>query len=270
MPETRVDALTARAPVALMYHGFSRGRRADDPENLFVDAGRFEAQLSDLLERGWQPLDLDAHLAWRRTGRRPAHRSFLVTIDDGYTSVLDLALPVLERLDVPAVLYVPAELVGRTAQWLPHPAEEPLLDAEALRHLEQHPLVEIGVHGADHSDLREAGADELRRQVGDARARLQDHLAAPARSFAYPFGGHDAASRAAVAGAGFDVAFSVFDDAGDHAVSRIDVNAVDTRSSFRLKTGLPGYRRAWRALAGSGFVRRQVRALSTRVDEVRR
>jgi hypothetical protein len=52
-----------------------------------------------------------------------------------------------------------------------------------------------------------------------------------------------------VQAAGFQVGFSVFRDAGRHAISRVDVNARDDIRSFRLKL-LPGYRLLWR-LSGS-------------------
>lgn len=256
-----------REPVVLMYHGFTERRRDDDPENLFVEVDRLEEQLTWLLAQGWRALDLDDYLAWYAGGRRPAARSFLVTIDDGFTSVLDLAVPVLERLGVPAVLYVPSDLVGRTARWLSRPAEQPLLDADALRHLHARPLVELGVHGADHTDLRRRTPEELEHQVRRAHDVLGDLLGDPLRSFAYPFGGHDRAARAAVAAAGFEVGFSVFDDAGPHAVSRIDVNATDSLGSLRLKVRLPGYRRWWAAFERAPAVRRQVRALTTRGRE---
>lgn len=253
-----------REPVVLMYHGFTDSRRPQDPENLFVEVGRFEQQLSWLLGQGWRPLDLDGYLALRRSGQRLGPRSFLVTIDDGFTSVLDLAVPVLARLGVPALLYVPSDLVGRTARWLPCPADEPLLDADALRHLHGLPLIELGVHGADHTDLRRRSPDDLAHQVRHAHDVVADLVGDGLRSFAYPFGGHDSAARAAVAVAGFDLAFSVFQDAGRYAVSRIDVNATDTLTSFRLKVQLPYYRRWWSALERAPVLRRQVRALATR------
>lgn len=263
IPSGGAGLLPGREPVVLMYHGFCVDRRDDDPENLFVEVRRFEEQLSWLLAQGWRPLDLDGYLAARR-GQRSHARSFLVTIDDGFTSVLDLAVPVLQRLGVPALLYVPADLAGRTARWLPRPAEERLLDPAALRHLHGLPGIELGVHGGDHLDLRGCGREELDRQVHRAHGRLADLVGEPVRSFAYPFGAHDAAARVAVAAEGFAVAFSVYDDAGPHAVSRIDVNATDTLASFRLKVQLPHYRRWWGALERVPAVRRQVRALTTR------
>ncbi|GAB2451811.1 hypothetical protein GCM10027062_35790 [Nocardioides hungaricus] len=253
-----------REPIVLMYHGFTERRRDDDPENLFVEVERLEQQLSWLLDQGWRALDLDGYLAWLAAGRRPGPRAFLVTIDDGFTSVLDLAVPVLERLGVPALLYVPADLVGGTARWLPRPADQALLDADALRHLHDRPLVELGAHGADHTDLRRRTPLELEHQVRRAHDTLAELTGARVRSFAYPFGGHDHAARSAVAAVGFEVGFSVFDDVGRHAISRIDVNATDSLGSFRLKVRLPHYRRWWTVLERAPVVRRHVRALTTR------
>jgi hypothetical protein len=75
------------------------------------------------------------------------------------------------------------------------------------------------------------------------------------RAFAFPFGAFDRRACQAVAAAGFEVAFSVFDDAGRFAISRVDVNATDNGPSFRLKL-VPGYRRWWRASTQLGPLRR--------------
>ena len=42
-----------------------------------------------------------------------------ITFDDGYRSVLELALPILEELGVPATLFVPTDYIGseRPMSW---------------------------------------------------------------------------------------------------------------------------------------------------------
>ncbi|MBD8869497.1 polysaccharide deacetylase family protein [Nocardioides donggukensis] len=255
----------SRAPVVLMYHGFCTERRSDDPENLFVEVAAFEQQLTWLLEHGWTPLDLDGFLA-ARAGRRPSSRSFLVTIDDGYESVAELAAPVLRRLGVPALLFVPSALVGEEAHWLESPAHEPLLDAEQLRELCDGHGIEVGGHGRDHRDLRGLTPVELDGEVAGAGVELSELLDREVRSLAYPYGGHDPAARAAAERSGARVAFSVHDDAGPFAVSRVDVNATDTSRSFRLKL-MPQYRRVWNALQRAPWVRRLVRRSIARTPQ---
>ena len=253
--------LLRRAPVVLMYHGFAERRRADDPENLFVAVDQLARQLDALRDRGWVALGLDDYLAGLDGAPLPP-RSFLLTVDDGFVSVRDLAAPVLRERGVPATLFVPTGLVDRTATWLPEPPHEPLLDAGSLRALDGDG-VGVAVHGVDHRDLRGLDPAELDRQVAGSKRELEALLGHPVTAFAYPYGAHDAAARDAVRGAGYAVGFSVFDGPDRFAVPRVDVNATDTLASLRIKL-LPAYRTWWRLLQRAGWVRRVVRRVATR------
>ncbi len=247
-----------RTPVVLMYHGFAGEPMADDPENLFVTVDALEAQMDHLLAHGWEPLDLDGYLKACRGRGRPRGKSFLVTVDDGFGSVASLAAPVLAARSIPFLLFVPAGLLGQTAWWLPEPPNTPLMSAAALRELVAQAPVEIGGHGYDHIHMLDLVPDELHRQTAEVRSILAAATASPVRAFAYPYGSNDASSRRAVEDAGYEVAFSVFRDAGPHAISRVDVNATDTLASFRLKL-IPGYRTWWHWLDKARPLRRGVR-----------
>jgi peptidoglycan/xylan/chitin deacetylase (PgdA/CDA1 family) len=213
-----------------MYHGIGWRSAGSDPHNLFVLAEDLHQQLSSLLARGWQPVDLQAYLTGRASGR-----SFLVTFDDGYRSVLDLALPILTQLGVPAVCFVVADHVGGHSSWMPEMPDEPLLDAAGLRSLSAGG-VEIGGHGWNHTAMAALDGAALRRDTVDTAAVLAEIIGRPPRAFAYPYGAHDAAAREAVAVAGYQVSFATYHAAGPMAVPRVDVNARDTPRSFRLKT----------------------------------
>jgi peptidoglycan/xylan/chitin deacetylase (PgdA/CDA1 family) len=240
-------------PVALMYHGFAKARRAHDRENLLVPEAALRAQLDLLLSRRFAALDLDGFLA-ALDGRVPPGRSFLLTADDGYRSFGEIAAPLLAAARVPSLLFVPPALLGGTSSWVPGLEDEPLLAPDALRDLAGMG-VEVGVHGLDHRSLVGLSDRELARQTRDARALVADLTGTVPRAFAFPFGAWDRRACLAVADAGFEVAFSVFDDAGRYAISRVDVNATDNLQSFRLKL-TPGYRRWWRASGRLGPVRR--------------
>jgi peptidoglycan/xylan/chitin deacetylase (PgdA/CDA1 family) len=62
---------------------------------------------------------------------------------------------------------------------------------------------EVGSHGADHLAVRRLTAAELRVQVHDSKARLEDELQAPVRYFAPPFGYGAPGLSAALAAAGY-------------------------------------------------------------------
>jgi peptidoglycan/xylan/chitin deacetylase (PgdA/CDA1 family) len=244
-----------RRPVVLMYHGFATTRQVRDRENLLVPEGALRAQLDHLRRRRYAALDLDGYLD---ALDRPAAsgRSFLFTADDGYRSFGEIAVPLLAAAGVPSLLFVPPAVLGGTSSWVPEIADEPLLTPDELRGLTGMG-VEVGVHGLDHTSLVGLGDAELARQTTGARELLADLTGTLPRAFAFPFGAFDRRARTAVAAAGFQVAFSVFDDAGRFAISRVDVNATDNGQSFRLKL-VPGYRRWWRTANRLGPVRRTV------------
>jgi peptidoglycan/xylan/chitin deacetylase (PgdA/CDA1 family) len=247
-----VALTTLRRPVVLMYHGFATARRVEDRENLLVPVDALQAQLVHLRRRRFQPLDLDGYLATLDRQSQPG-RSFLFTADDGYRSFATMAVPLLAAAGVPSVLFVPPALLGGTSSWVPELADEPLVDPQELRALTGMG-VEVGVHGLDHTSLAGLDDAELDRQTRVAREQVADLTGRLPRAFAFPFGAFDRRACQAVAAAGFELAFSVFNDAGRHAISRVDVNASDNLSSFRLKL-VPGYRRWWRLSSRLGPVR---------------
>ncbi|MCW0215175.1 MAG: polysaccharide deacetylase family protein [Pseudonocardia sp.] len=226
-------------PPVLMYHFFGEPPATGDPLRLFVGKDELAAQLDDLRARGWRPLDLDGYLA-ALAGAPTPRRSFLLTIDDGHESVVDVAAPMLAAAGVPSVLFVCPGLLGDRARWSEHYPDEPLAGVERIGSLPAQGM-ELGVHGLDHTRLAAVDAEVRRTQTADARALLQTLTGVDARSFAYPFGTHDADARRAVADAGFEVAFAVAREAGRFGRDRVYVRRGDPLLLFRFKL-TAGYR----------------------------
>lgn len=243
----RVPSL--RAPRVLMYHYFGEAPGAD-PEQLFVREEAFAAQLRHLRRSGWHALTLDEYLA-ALDGAPTPRRSYLVTIDDAHESAWKIAAPALQAAQVPSVLFVCPDRIGGRAEWTDAYADEPLLAGGELTALPRMGM-ELGVHSADHTRMVGMDGAELHRHVVEARGRLEEATGVRARSFAYPYGTHDPGSRAAVAGAGYDVAFAVAREHGRFAVDRVFVRSGDSLLRFRFKLST-AYRvisrvggRAWR------------------------
>jgi peptidoglycan/xylan/chitin deacetylase (PgdA/CDA1 family) len=216
------------APLILMYHAVDSKPASEDPDNLFVPVDSFASHLEALERRGLRPITLDAYLDGRY-----GPGSVLLTFDDAYVSTLTQAAPLLAARGWPAVVYVSSQTIGRTSHWNADPHER-LLDVDELHELQRVGFT-IGAHGRTHSDLRGLPADALRAEVEGCGEDLADLLGRRPRSFAYPFGSHDAAARAAVARAGYEMAFAVHEAAGRFAVPRVDINAVDTARTIAVK-----------------------------------
>ncbi len=84
------------------YHALSDSWRAD----LSVCPAAFERQLGLLVARGYRGAFSDAVSS-------PAHhRTLVVTFDDGFRSVLELAFAILERLGLPATVFAVTDFAG--------------------------------------------------------------------------------------------------------------------------------------------------------------
>lgn len=192
-------------PLVLCYHAVSDGW----PHLLSVPPADFERQLETLLARGWQA----ASGAQAAAGRG---KLLHVTFDDAFRS-LRAALPALERLKVPATVFVCS---GYAADGRPLGVPELAADADAypseletmawseLRELVERG-VEIGAHTVSHPHLTTLDDEELDHELAASKQRIEDELRRPCPLFAYPYGENDLRVRRAAKRAGFDVAFGL-------------------------------------------------------------
>lgn len=233
--------------VVLVYHGVREAAttRAGTSDELHVRRRTLDEHLQ-VIRALATPISLRDWQRARRGGHLPS-RAVLLTFDDGYRSFLTYALPLLERYDIPAVLFActgPAqrrellwydalERLGRwqeveSAKSLDYDEWRALVDAcrlAASRHddravmapeeiamLAGHPLVEIGAHTVDHPVLARAPAAVQRWQIGTSVRDLEEWTGARICAFAYPNGrlGVDFTSETAaiVREAGIEWAFS--------------------------------------------------------------
>jgi peptidoglycan/xylan/chitin deacetylase (PgdA/CDA1 family) len=96
-------------PAILMYHRIAV--ESFDPWGLAVAPERFAAQL-EWLARNRTILPLAEFATMHRENRLPRN-AVVLTFDDAYACNAEIAVPMLERLGLPATIFVPAELIER-------------------------------------------------------------------------------------------------------------------------------------------------------------
>jgi peptidoglycan/xylan/chitin deacetylase (PgdA/CDA1 family) len=226
----------------LTYHRFGRVPR--DP--FCVTPESFEEQVS-LLAREGRAVSLEDVVEYARGRRALPGDACLVSMDDGFASMLEVALPILTRHRVPAVAFVTASFVGAGRC---SALQEPFLSVDGLRALHA-AGVSIGSHALTHRALGRLGPDDARSEIRRSKQRLEDLLGAPITSFAYPFGTHGhfhERTDLEVASAGYEVAFH-----SQHGAIRAGELARCWHSLPRVKieSGKPPLavprRHAWRA-----------------------
>jgi peptidoglycan/xylan/chitin deacetylase (PgdA/CDA1 family) len=141
-------------------------------------------------------------------GANAAKRA-LLTFDDGCGDLYTELLPIVVERGYTPLIFLVADFVGGTNMWDQAWGlrARKLLTVEQIREMQIHG-VEFGSHSATHCLLTGASDTRLRSEVSDSKHRLEDSLGVEVISFAYPYGGVDDRVRAAVAEAGYRLAFT--------------------------------------------------------------
>jgi peptidoglycan/xylan/chitin deacetylase (PgdA/CDA1 family) len=226
-----------RDVVCLAYHAVS----AAWPSPLAVSAEQLEYQVSWLVRRGWTGTTFQ-----RAVLDPPAGRTFAVTFDDAFESVIERALPVLSRLGVPATVFAPTAFMSARQQltWpgIDHWAESAHADEltsmnwDDLRTLAGHGW-EIGSHTRSHPHLDELDDAALRAELVDSRLECSSQLGSECLTLAYPYGSVDRRVAAAARKAGYRAAAATSPPRERDVMRqpRVGVYRVDRPRRFQVK-----------------------------------
>jgi peptidoglycan/xylan/chitin deacetylase (PgdA/CDA1 family) len=194
--------------LVLCYHAVSERW----PASISLTPGMLEEQLELLVRRGYSGATFESV-----ANSPPSGKTVVVTFDDGYRSVFELAAPILERLSLPGCVYVVTDYPATPERpmdwdgidrWLGTEYEDELLPMswDQVGQLADAGW-EVGSHTTSHPHLSEVADDaELARELEGSRAELEERLRRPCRTLAYPYGDHDERVIAAAARAGYAAA----------------------------------------------------------------
>jgi peptidoglycan/xylan/chitin deacetylase (PgdA/CDA1 family) len=243
--------------IVLCYHALSPTWEAD----LSTTPERFERQLELLVSRGYRGVTFTEAVESPARGRVLA-----VTFDDAYRSVLELGLPILNRLGLVATVFAPTDYIDseRPMQWPGidrwvgglHERELTPMSWAELRALADTGW-EIGSHTGSHPHLTQIDDDALLDELARSKAACEDHLNGPCASLAYPYGDFDARVITTTTTAGYRAAATL--PSRQHARKALEWPRVgiynrdgDKRFALKVSPGIARLRRsaAWDALDG--------------------
>jgi peptidoglycan/xylan/chitin deacetylase (PgdA/CDA1 family) len=195
----------SRIPV-LMYHGINSAFGPTHPyfeTNTSPDV--FARHMRHLHEGGYKPIDLNTALRMIDSGTCPP-RSVVITFDDGFRDFYTHAMPILQRHQFPATLFVVSGLMGsHTARF----EGKEFLTWNEMREIGSLG-VEIGSHTVNHSILHGLTWSQVEKELRDSKDAIEDHLGIPINSFSYPYafpeqdGAFRSQLRQYLEGAGYD------------------------------------------------------------------
>lgn len=221
-----VKRSTCRLPV-LMYHHFVE----DTDEKLAdttVSVSRFREQMTALKDSGFTAVTLGDVLDYVDSGVPLPDKPVLITMDDGYTSNLELAAPILEELGMCATVFViginegeaiyvhsgnpllpPRFSYEEAAPWV----EKGVLDLQSHTY-DMHQLASYGYSGRDGL-LRLPGEDDdayraaLEVDLSLFQARREGRVSTDLVALAYPFGYYGDGLDGPLAASGIRMTFTI-------------------------------------------------------------
>jgi len=173
----------------LMYHDLGDSRGSDI---YTLSVSRFVEQINRISE--WAE---STGVAIRSIDTSPAP-GIAFTFDDGYSSTLQVAAPILIDRAVPFHVYVSRAFATSRS--------DRFLNEAALRELASCSKVHIGAHGLSHEPLGSMGRAALDRELRDSRSWLEDVLQVPVSEMAYPHGSYNELVIQAAEDAGYSLA----------------------------------------------------------------
>jgi glycosyltransferase involved in cell wall biosynthesis/peptidoglycan/xylan/chitin deacetylase (PgdA/CDA1 family) len=205
----------------------------------------FAQQLDWLSKHGFSFVTPDQLAAFIRSNAPLPRHPVLLTFDDGYADLVDVARNVLQPRGIEALAFVVTASGSGTNEWDQAYGANSVNLLSAAERIDLASMgVEIGSHSRTHCEMPLLG----RREQAEEAAGSADDLVASSlplpRFFAYPFGFSDEASKETVRKAGYSAAFGCRSDWVKRGrdlfeLPRVIILASDGGWRFRMKIRAP-------------------------------
>ena len=165
-----------------------------------------------------------------------------VTFDDAFESVLDNAIPILGKYNIPCTIFVPTACMGGPPNWemeTTADATERVAAPERLRNLPAN-IVAIGSHSVRHPHLSRLPATQVTRELEDSKLLLGSLLEREITTLAFPYGDYNSGVVTLCKDAGYKYVFTIEPEPieigrNDFVRGRVKADPSDGRLEFYLK-----------------------------------
>lgn len=141
-----------------------------------IEEEKFEAQMRYLQEKGYYTAffsELDKPLP---------DKTVIVSFDDGFLSVYERAVPIMEKYGVKGNVYLPTAYIGK---------DEHFMTWEMIKDLTQRGNFEMQAHTHNHVDIRTLDEKKMQEEVQTSNAYFEKELDYIPNAICLPFGTYD-------------------------------------------------------------------------------
>ena len=161
-----------RGILSLMYHRFNEDKYPST--NIQMDVFKQQIELIKKFEYNfYDPKNLEENFYTAKIEKK-----ILITIDDAFSSFYETAWPYLKKENIPFILFVSTETVGKNGY----------MTWDQIRELEKEAIVYIGNHSHSHNYLVDLKNDDFMNDIDTSSSIFKEKLGYNPIFFSYPFG----------------------------------------------------------------------------------
>lgn len=228
----------------LMYHALVKDS-SDTLNKVHIPVDLFRQEMKWLAENNYTTVSLDQLQQLLSDKNRQKYCA--ITFDDGYYSLYQYAMPILQQYNFTATLFLTTIITGeKDFSLLKDVSIESLPKND--RPLTWNEIKEMNVngwsiqaHSVDHADHSRLTAEEQEQQILQSKFIIEQQIHQPVNHYAFPFGRYNTQTLRLIKKSGYASACSVHsglacisDD--NYRLPRLEMNYNDTLSSFIQKT----------------------------------
>ena len=155
-----------------MYHRFNESKYPSTNIQMNI----FKQHISNIRGAGYKFLNPD--LLKDVFFKEKLEKKFLLTIDDGYESFYEHAWPFLKDNQIPFLIFISTEAVGKNGY----------MNWKQIKEIEKYNFVSIGNHSHSHDYLVNFSFDDFKKDIRKSIKIFENNLGYNPIFFSYPFG----------------------------------------------------------------------------------
>ncbi len=212
----------------LIYHKIDLPTPDVKIRGAFTSPRKFEKQISYLKRKGFSFYFASELIEYFNDNGKFPDKSLALTFDDGWKDNFQNAFPILKKYGVKATIFLVPSCIGRTT-------DEVTADGEGEReHLSKENIlemsqndIEFGSHSMNHKLFNQITTAEIKNEVTESKAAIENLLEKPCQVFAYPAGFYNEPAKEEIKKAGYKAAFTTVygDDMSPdiYALNRVEI-----------------------------------------------
>jgi len=206
-----------RVPV-LMYHYVRplTSKLSRSGALLTVTPEHFDAQMQEILERGYHTISPDDLLAALNTGARLPSKPVLITFDDGYRGQYTYAYPSLVKRNLRATFFVMSTYTSYSGYMTP----------AMMKEMESSGLMTLASHTRNHAALTKISSTAQMSEIEGSRQDMEKMYGHPIQYFAYPYGYVNEKVKTLTTDAGYELGFSTILGSLHTSSSRMELRRI--------------------------------------------